>query len=90
MADWLPDKDLVWFVLDVVAQLDTAAFHATRKTGGVGRQGYGPDMLLALMIYAYSVGERSSRRSPHTTTNSLTCLRRSCGCALMRGWSRSV
>jgi transposase len=62
MADWLPDKHLVWFVLDVVAQLDTAAFHATRKTGGVGRQGYDPDMLLALMIYAYSIGERSSRR----------------------------
>jgi hypothetical protein len=61
-ADWLPDKHLVWFVLDVVAQLDTAAFHATRKTGGVGRQGYDPDMLLALMFYAYSVGERSSRR----------------------------
>lgn len=62
MADWLPDKHLVWFILDVVAQLDTAAFHATRKIGGVGRQGYDPDMLLALMIYAYSVGERSSRR----------------------------
>ena len=62
MADWLPEEHLVWFVLDVVAQLDTAAFHATRKTGGVGRQGYDPDMLLALMIYAYSVGERSSRR----------------------------
>jgi hypothetical protein len=61
-ADWLPDKHLVWFGLDVVAQLDTAAFHATRKTGGVGRQGYDPDMLLALMFYAYSVGERSSRR----------------------------
>lgn len=62
MADWLPDKHLVWFILDVVDQLDTAEFHACRKTGGVGRKGYDPDMLLALMIYAYSVGERSSRR----------------------------
>ncbi|UUZ58736.1 transposase [Nocardioides sp. B-3] len=37
-------------------------FHAGRRTGGVGRQGYDPDMLLALLIYAYAIGERSSRR----------------------------
>ena len=62
MADWLPEDHLVWFVLEVVDRLDTNRFHATRRTGGVGRQGYDPDMLLALMIYAYAVGERSSRR----------------------------
>ncbi|WP_300643817.1 transposase, partial [Nocardioides sp.] len=62
MADWLPEDHLVWFVLDVVEQLDTASFHRTRRTGGVGRRGYDPDMLLALLIYAYAVGERSSRR----------------------------
>lgn len=62
MAEWLPEDHLVWFVLDVVDHLDTARFHAGRRTGGVGRQGYDPDMLLALLIYAYAVGERSSRR----------------------------
>lgn len=62
MADWLPEDHLVWFVLDVVGQLDTSRFHAGRRTGGVGRQGYDPDMLLALLVYAYAVGERSSRR----------------------------
>ncbi|MFI5627771.1 transposase [Nocardioides sp. NPDC051685] len=62
MAEWLPEDHLVWFVLDVVDRLDTARFHAGRRTGGVGRQGYDPDMLLALLIYAYAVGERSSRR----------------------------
>jgi transposase len=62
MADWLPEDHLVWFVLDVVDRLDTTAFHAGRRIGGVGRQGYDPDMLLALLIYAYAVGERSSRR----------------------------
>lgn len=62
MADWLPEDHLVWFVLDVVDQLDTRRFHASRRTGGVGRRGYDPDMLLALLIYAYAVGERSSRR----------------------------
>jgi transposase len=62
MADWLPDDHLVWFVLDVVEQLDTSAFHARRRIGGVGRAGYDPDMLLALLIYAYASGQRSSRR----------------------------
>jgi len=62
MADWLPEDHLVWFVLDVVEGLDTTGFHASRRTGGVGRQGYDPDMLLALLIYAHAVGERSSRR----------------------------
>lgn len=62
MADWLPPDHLVWFVLDVVGELDTSRFHAGRVTGGVGRAGYDPDMLLALLVYSYAVGQRSSRR----------------------------
>jgi transposase len=62
MADWLGADHLVWFILDVVEQLDTSALHSARRTGGVGRAGYDPDMLLALMIYAYATGQRSSRR----------------------------
>jgi transposase len=62
MADWLPSEHLVWFVLDVVSQIDTSSFHASRKRGGAGRAGYDPDMLLGLLLYAYAVGERSSRR----------------------------
>ncbi len=62
MIDWLPEDHLVWFVIEVVEQLDTTAFHSNRKLGGAGRRGYDPDMLLALLIYAYASGERSSRR----------------------------
>lgn len=62
MAQWLPDDHLVWFVLDVVEALDTSAFHADRKVGGVGRRSYDPDMMLALLVFAYASGERSSRR----------------------------
>jgi transposase len=62
MAEWLPDDHLVWFVLDVVERLDTSGFHQSRRIGGVGRAGYDPDMLLALLVYAYACGERSSRR----------------------------
>lgn len=69
MADWLAGDHLVWFILDVVAQLDTSALHAARRTGGVGRAGYDPDMLLALMIYAYATGQRSSRRIEQLCTD---------------------
>jgi transposase len=62
MADWLAGDHLVWFVLAAVEQLDTSALHAARRIGGVGRAGYDPDMLLALLIYAYATGQRSSRR----------------------------
>lgn len=62
MREWLPEGHLVWFVIDAVAALDTSAFHEGRRLGGVGRRGYDPDMLLALLIYAYANGERSSRR----------------------------
>jgi transposase len=69
MADWLAADHLVWFVLDVVDRLDTSGFHATRRAGGVGRAGYDPDMLLALMVYAYACGERSSRRIERLCTD---------------------
>lgn len=62
MADWLPPDHLVWFLIEVVDQLDTSAFHRLSRRGGAGRAGYDPDMLLTLLLYAYAVGERSSRR----------------------------
>lgn len=62
MRDWLPDGHLVWFVLDTVAQLDLGMFRARHRLGGAGREAYEPGMLLALLIYGYAVGERSSRQ----------------------------
>jgi transposase len=69
MREWLPVEHRVWFVLDVVRALDTSAFHVRSRRGSVGRQGYDPDMLLAVLIYAYLVGVLSSRameRACHT------------------------
>lgn len=62
MREWLPAGHLVWFVLDVVAELDLGSFRARHRLGGVGREAYDPAMLLALLVYAYATGERSSRR----------------------------
>jgi transposase len=61
MRDWLPKGHLAWFVLEVVGELDTSALHARHPKSGPGRQAYDPDMLLAVLLYAYAVGQRSSR-----------------------------
>ncbi|HUR22537.1 MAG TPA: transposase [Acidimicrobiales bacterium] len=61
MRDWLHEGHLAWFVLDVVDQLDTSAFHS-RHPGGAGRPAYDPDMLLTLLLYSYCNKVRSSRR----------------------------
>ncbi|SEB50775.1 Transposase [Gordonia malaquae] len=61
MREWLPADDPVWLVISLVDRLDTSELHALRKTGGVGRRGYDPDMLLTLLIWGWAHGERSSR-----------------------------
>ena len=62
LRDWLPEDHFAWFVLEAVEQLDLSAFHAAYRADGWGRQAYDPAMMLALLLYAYCEGERSSRR----------------------------
>jgi transposase len=62
MREWLGEDHLVWFLLDVVERVDTSVLHGRRRLGGVGRRGYDPDMLLALLVYAYCTRQRSSRQ----------------------------
>src|SRR3954447_24685099 len=61
LRDWLPDDHLAWFVLDVVAALDLAGFYASYRLDGHGRAAHEPAMMLALLVYAYAIGERSAR-----------------------------
>jgi transposase len=62
MREWLPADHVMRFVLEAAEALDTSAFHIRRRLGGVGAAGYDPDMLLALLIYAYCQSVRSSRQ----------------------------
>lgn len=62
VAEWLPEDHLAWFVLDVVAELDLTDFLSGYRADGRGGAAYDPAMMLALLIYAYCTGERSSRR----------------------------
>jgi transposase len=61
MRDWLAKDHFVWWLLDVVDRLDTKELHQLRRRGAQGRSGYDPDMLLALLVYAYTHKVRSSR-----------------------------
>jgi transposase len=62
MREWLPDDHVVWALLEVVDCLDISGLEAKYALGGAGRAAYDPRMLLALLIYAYSDGVRSSRQ----------------------------
>src|SRR4051795_6742176 len=59
--DWLPEGHLAWVVLGSVEQLDLAAFYASYRQDGWGRAAFEPQMMVALLLYAYARGERSSR-----------------------------
>lgn len=62
MLEWLPEDDLAYFVMEVVDHMDLSAFYAAYRRDGRGGAAYDPRMMVALLVYAYCVGERSSRR----------------------------
>jgi transposase len=61
LTEWLPDDHLVWTVLGAVGEMDLDRFYAVYRLGGAGRPAYDPAMLVALLLYAYARGNRSSR-----------------------------
>ena len=60
MMDWLPEDDIVHQIVDAVGVMDLSGFEATCKVGHAGQAPFAPAMMLALLIYAYSHGVRSS------------------------------
>jgi transposase len=62
LREWLPQDHLAWFVLDAVEAMDLREFLAGYRDDGWGRAAHDPAMMVALLVYAYAIGERSSRR----------------------------
>jgi transposase len=62
LQDWLPSGDLAYFVLDAVDQFDLQPFSAAYRADGVGQAAFQPHMMVALLLYAYCLGVRSSRQ----------------------------
>jgi transposase len=61
LTEWLPEDHLVWTVLGAVEQMDLSRFSETYRLGGAGRSPLDPGMLVALLLYSYARGNRSSR-----------------------------
>ena len=61
LREWLPDDHLAWFVIDVVAEMDLSGFYGAYREDGHGRAAHEPAMMVALLLYAYATGRRSSR-----------------------------
>jgi len=61
VREWLPEDHFAWFVLDSVAAMNLDAFYAVYRGDGRARPAYEPAMVVALLLYAYARGVRSSR-----------------------------
>jgi transposase len=61
VREWLPENHLVWFVLAAVEEMDLLPFYAAYRVDGRSRPAYEPAMMVALLLYAYARGIRSSR-----------------------------
>ena len=61
MMEWLPEDDIIHLIVEAVALMGLSKFEASYKLGRAGQAPFAPQALLALLIYAYSQGVRSSR-----------------------------
>jgi len=61
LSEWLPEDHLVWTVLGAVEQMNLDRFREAYRLGAAGRAPYDPAMMVALLLYAYARGNRSSR-----------------------------
>ena len=73
MREWLPEDDLVFVVLDAVATLDLGSFRCRYRADGHGRAAFDPEMMVALLLYGYCQGERSSRVIERRCVRDVAC-----------------
>ncbi len=61
MRDWLPRGHLAWEIIKTVDTLDLSAFMSRYRADGQGRPAYHLRLMVALVLYCYCKGTRSSR-----------------------------
>ena len=76
--DWLPEDHLSRFVLDTVAELDLSELHTHYEREARGKPPHHPQMMVALLLYAYCVGVPSSRKIEKRTYEERSFLALAC------------
>jgi transposase len=71
--DWLPEGDLVSFLLDTAATLDLAPFFEHYERELRGQPPFHPRMMVALLLYCSATGTRSSRRIMRRRHTDVAC-----------------
>ena len=61
VRDWLAPDHLAWFVIDAVKGMDLRAFYAAYRADGHGAAAYEPSVMVAVILFAFATGVRSSR-----------------------------
>ena len=67
--EWLPEKHLARFVVEVVDGLDLHTMSGSYR--GSGSASYHPRMLLGILVYGYATGVLSSRKLERATYDSV-------------------
>ena len=67
--EWLPERHLARFVVEVIGALDLRAMTGSYR--GSGEASYHPELLLGLIVYGYATGVFSSRKLERATYDSV-------------------
>jgi transposase len=67
LRDWVPEDDIVHFVIEAVEQMPSTPNSFAVNLRGTGSKQYSPRMMLALLVYCYANGIFSSRRIERAT-----------------------
>ncbi|MBF0323981.1 MAG: transposase, partial [Alphaproteobacteria bacterium] len=67
--EWLPQRHLARFVVEVIDGLDVSAMSKSYR--GTGSASYHPSLLLGILVYGYATGVFSSRKLERATYDSV-------------------
>jgi transposase len=67
--EWLPERHLARFIVEVIETLDLRAMSGSYR--GSGSASYHPSMLLGLLVYGYATGVFTSRKLERATYDSV-------------------
>ncbi len=71
--DWLPENDLVYFLIDTVATLDLTPIFTHYERELRGQPPFHPRMMVTLLLYCYATGTRSSRKIMRRCRTDVAC-----------------